>query len=274
MSQYKTISVSPTAPGVVRIVIHNGDSNLWDWDLMDEMAKALESLGDDVKVVVFSSNNPYFFIAHYDLRQSGPDGPSIEEQVSVTFHKILFKILKSPIIFIAELDGIARGMGSEFALHCDMRFAGRGKTRLAHPECRIGIIPGAGGVQHLVEQIGRARAFEYILTGYEVDADEAERIGWINRAFNSEELAQKVDDIAKRIALFPKSALAASKDSINAASCPKEADTLRDSETFFNLIRGEEHQKLVKKMYEVTKGLDYKNGPVGDETVIKALYGE
>ena len=80
--------------------------------------------------------------------------------------------------------------------------------------------------------------------------------------------------MGSEFALFPKSALAASKDSINAASCPKEADTLRDSETFFNLNRGEEHQKLVKKMYEVTKGLDYKNGPVGDETVIKALYGE
>ncbi|RTE70649.1 hypothetical protein BHE90_014952 [Fusarium euwallaceae] len=210
MSQYKTISVSPNAPGVVRITIHNGDSNLWDWNLMEEMADALESLGDDVKVVIFSSNNPYFFIAHYDLRQSGSDGPSIDEQVSVTFHKILFKILKSPIIFIAEVDGIARGMGSEFALHCDMRFAGRSKTRLAHPECRIGIIPGAGGVQHLVEQIGRARAFEYILTGV----------------------------------------------------------------TFFNLIKGEEHQNLVRKMFEVTKGLDYKNGPVDDGTVIKALYGE
>ncbi|RSL61366.1 hypothetical protein CEP51_013645 [Fusarium floridanum] len=274
MSQYKTISLSPTTPGVVRITIHNGDSNLWDWNLMEEMANALESLGDDVKVVIFSSNNPYFFIAHYDLRQSGPDGPSIDEQVSVTFHKILFKILKSPIIFIAEVDGIARGMGSEFALHCDMRFAGRAKTRLAHPECRIGIMPGAGGVQHLVEQIGRARAFEYILTGYEVDADTAERISWINRAFDSRELSEKVDEIAKRIALFPKSALSASKDSINAASCPKEADTLRDSVTFFNLIKGEEHQTLVRKMYEVTKGLDYKNGPVDDGTVIKALYGE
>ncbi|KAM0420424.1 hypothetical protein ACHAPT_011845 [Fusarium lateritium] len=183
-------------------------------------------------------------------------------------------MLKSPIVFIAEIDGIARGVGSEFALHCDMRFAARGKTRLAQPEGRIGLLPGAGGVQHLVELIGRARAFEYILTGYEVDADTAERIGWINRAFDPEELSPKVNAIAKRIALFPTSALAASKASINASSCPKESDTLRDSETFFNLIKGEEHQNLVRRMYEVTKDLDYKNGPVDDETVIKALYGE
>lgn len=87
-SQYKTISVSPTAPGVVRIVIHNGASNLWDWDLMDEMAKALESLGDDVKVVIFSSDNPYFFIAHYDLRQSGPGKKSLNNYIFVISNAI------------------------------------------------------------------------------------------------------------------------------------------------------------------------------------------
>ncbi|KAH7109185.1 ClpP/crotonase-like domain-containing protein [Dactylonectria macrodidyma] len=257
--------VSPNVNGVVRITIHNGGSNLWDWKLNEDVAEALDTFKDntEVKVVIFSSANPNFFIAHYDMRPSGPEK---------LFQNILFKMLRSPIVFIAEIAGVARGIGSEFALHCDMRFAARGKTRLGQPEVRVGLLPGAGGIQQLVQLLGRGRAFQHILTGVDIDADTAERIGWINQAFEAEELSQKVGDLAKRIALFPSDALAASKESINACSCPSESDILRDTETFFTLMTKDTQRKLARKLYEVTKGLDYHDGPVDDDKVLQNLY--
>ncbi|KAH7195078.1 ClpP/crotonase-like domain-containing protein [Fusarium oxysporum] len=274
MPRYNTVSVSPNVNGVVRITIHNGGSNLWDWKLNEDIAEALDTFNDntEVKVVIFSSGNPNFFIAHYDMRPSGPDAPPIDVQTKKLFQNILFKMLRSPIVFIAEIAGAARGIGSEFALHCDMRFAARGKTRLGQPEVRVGLLPGAGGVQQLVQLLGRGRAFQHILTGVDIDADTAERIGWINQAFEAEELSQKVGDLAKRIALFPSDALAASKDSINACSCPSESDILRDNESIFTLMAKDTQRKLAGKLYEVTKDLDYRDGLVDDGKVLKYLY--
>ncbi|KUJ23750.1 ClpP/crotonase, partial [Mollisia scopiformis] len=118
-------------------------------------------------------------------------------------------------IFIAEINGRTTGAGNEVAVQCDIRYAGPG-AKLSQLEVGFGLLPGTGGLQFLVSLVGRARALEYILSARSVDAFEAAAIGWVNRAFESEEkLKAATTELAERIAAFPKQGLAAIKSRVN-----------------------------------------------------------
>lgn len=105
----------------------------------------------------------------------------------------------------------------------------------------VGIVPGAGGIDYLVRLLGRARALQYLVTGEDVDADTAERLGWINQALEPAQLTSHVDRIATRIASFSSEALAGIKDRINARSRPEDADILKDAQVLARLL--EQYQK-------------------------------
>ena len=81
----------------------------------------------------------------------------------------------SRLVTIAQIEGRVRGAGSEFVLACDMRFAARESAIFGQPELAFGLIPGAGGVQHLARLLGRARALEVLLSAEDYDAELAER---------------------------------------------------------------------------------------------------
>lgn len=121
-----------------------------------------------------------------------------------------------------------------YAVQCDIRYAGSGAKR-SQLEVGFGVLPGTGGVQFLVDLIGRARALEYILSARSVDAVEAAAIGWVNRAFSSElELSQEVTALAERIATFPKQGLTAIKSRVNVQK-PTWADILGGDRIFTQL---------------------------------------
>ena len=103
-------------------------------------------------------------------------------------------------------------------MQCDLRYAARGRTFLGNFEAAIGLVPGAGGIAYLTSLAGRAKAFEYVLSGRDIDADSAERAGWVNRAVDSYDLDAVVGAFAERITLFPVEALVAAKKRINEVS--------------------------------------------------------
>ena len=140
-----------------------------------------------------------------------------------------------PVIFIAEINGRTSGAGNEFAVQCDIRYAGP-NAELSQLEVGFGFEPGSGGVQFLVKLIGRARALEYILTGRSVDAATAAAIGWVNTAFRSaEELRIGVDALAARIASLPEQGLQAVKARVNVQK-PIDADLDGDLKLFAQLV--------------------------------------
>src|SRR5262249_35939797 len=142
---------------------------------------------------------------------------------------LLFRRLStSRLVTIAQIEGRVRGAGSEFILACDMRFAARGSALFAQLEIGFGLLPGAGGIQHLSRLAGRARALEIILSGADFVADEAERYGWINRALCAEEINAYVRTLAHRIAQFPAAALRAVKERVNDAVLAPCEDFRRD----------------------------------------------
>jgi enoyl-CoA hydratase/carnithine racemase len=125
-----------------------------------------------------------------------------------------------------------RGAGSEFVLACDMRFAARELAIFSQPEQGFGLIPGAGGIQHLTRRMGRARALEVMLSADDYDAEVAERYGWINRALPAGALGEFVRSLAHRIAAFPAAGRAVLKDRVNAIALAPADDFRRDSDLF------------------------------------------
>lgn len=121
-----------------------------------------------------------------------------------------------PFATIAAVRGYALGAGLQLALACDVRFVARG-TKLGLLEHKYGIIPDLGGTQRLPRLVGPGRAKELIFTAATIDAEEAERIGLAEHVVADEELEEKVEELAERIAAQPPLAVRAAKRAVHAA---------------------------------------------------------
>ena len=177
----------------------------------------LAEADDSVKVVVFNSADPDYFISHVDLTRVAEyraEAAALTGEASIA---ALFRHLSaSRLVTIAQIEGRVRGAGSEFVLACDMRFAAKETAIFGQFEAAFGQIPGGGGAQYLTRVMGRARALEVMLAADDYDADLAERYGWINRALPADGLGDFVRALAHRIAAFPAAGQAAVKDRVNA----------------------------------------------------------
>jgi enoyl-CoA hydratase/carnithine racemase len=238
--------------GVVRAVIDHPPINLLDLPLMlelDRLGRAVEE-DADAKVLVLSSADEEFFIAHADVNlilRLPRESRSAPNDTLGFFHAMVDRLRTMPKATIALIEGRVRGGGSELVSSMDMRFADIDSAILGQPEVALGIIPGGSGTQRLPLLVGRPRALEVILGCGDVDAATAERWGWVNRALPSRELHAYVEELATRIASFPSGAIAAAKASANNALpdpvpglCAEEwlfSRTLLDPETIARMER-------------------------------------
>ena len=204
--------------GVAFVTIDNPPMNLLNMELIAEFSRLQRKItrDDDVRVIVFDSADPDFFIAHFDVSSLAilPDEAPPRSDQLTGMHPICEAYRTMPKVSIAKLEGIARGGGSEFVLSLDMRFGAIGKAILGQPEIVVGIIPGGGGTQRLPRLMGRSRAMEAVLGGIDFSAELAERYGYINRALPQDELTQFVEDLAYRIASFPAESIAIAKQAV------------------------------------------------------------
>jgi enoyl-CoA hydratase/carnithine racemase len=263
---YATISVAVEG-GVAWVTIDHPPINLLDLAMiqdLDRVGRQIES-DDAVRVAVFRSANPDFFIAHADvtLIQLMPKEPPPKSASMGPFHRMVDRFRTMPKATIGVVEGRARGGGSEFLLSLDMRFGALGRAILAQPEVALGIIPGGSGTQRLPRLIGRARALEVVLGCDDVPADVAERWGYLNRALPPAELRPFVERLARRIASFPASAIALAKASVNAADQTTEAGLVEEAHLFnLSLATPDAQQRMARFMEvggqtpEVEKGID------------------
>ena len=221
---------------VAWVTIDHPPINLFDVTLFLELGQLVPLLEEDpdVQVVVFRSADPEFFIAHADVNWILMLPETKPEPITEIgpFVALLERIRRMPKVSIGAIAGIARGGGSELLLSLDMRFAARGKTKLAQPEVALGIIPGGSGTQRLGRMVGRARALEIILGCGDVDADEAAAMGYVNRALAEEELMPFVRALAERIAAMPAETVRLAKEAVDAAMPPVEPGLLVEGDRF------------------------------------------
>jgi len=112
-----------------------------------------------VKVVVFQSANPDFFIAHLDVFKAAERPEALG-----LWREFVLRLASSAVVSIAEIRGRTRGIGNEFVLACDMRFASRQSALFGNPEVGVGLVPGGGALEWLPRVVGRSRALEIVLS--------------------------------------------------------------------------------------------------------------
>jgi enoyl-CoA hydratase/carnithine racemase len=223
--------------------------NLLGPELIRDLAAFIQRAEADaaIQVVVFESADPDYFISHIDvtrIKENREAAALLTGEPSVA--RMLRHMSASRLVTIAQIEGRVRGAGSEFVLACDMRFAARESAVLGQFEPAFGVIPGAGGAQHLARLMGRARALEVMLSADDYDAELAERYGWINRALPADELGGFVRRLAHRIASFPAAGHAVVKGRVNAIALAPVEDIRRDSDLFIEGAGSAEFQKRMQ----------------------------
>lgn len=167
-----------------------------------------------VRVVILTGEGNKAFCAGADLKErvnmAEPDIRAFLSQLRQT----LRAMEKSHCVFIAAMNGVAFGGGTELALACDLRIASEG-AELGLTEVKLGIIPGGGGTQRLSRLIGLAKAKEFILTGRKMSAQEALALGLLSQLSKSENLLSEALTWARQIAENAPIAVAAAKHAID-----------------------------------------------------------
>ncbi len=233
--------------GVATVTVDHPPINLITLEVFVELGAEIERLASDesVTVVVIRSANPEWFLAHFDVEaiQRFPREQPEPSEIG-PYDRMCETLRKMPKPTIAVVAGRVGGGGSELALACDMRFA-TPDAIFGQPEVALGIIPGAGGTVRLPRLIGRSRALEVVLGCDDIDADTAERWGWVNRVVPTGEIDAFVDRLAGRMASFPRHAIAAAKEIVVRSEVGVEADLLSETIAFnATLASDETHDRM------------------------------
>jgi enoyl-CoA hydratase/carnithine racemase len=223
------VKIKRSTPEYWRATLDNPPLNIMGPAMIAELSVLIGLIEADerLKVIVFDSSIPEFFMAHYDvlgdLRDSleVPPGPTGMHP----FTDFLVRLSRAPVVSVCSVCGRATGSGSEIALACDIRFASRENSVLSHWEVGVGFPPGGGPTARLPRLVGRSRALEILLGTDDINGDLAERYGYVNRSVPDAELDSFVDAFARRVASFDRDAIALTKSLVNGPSLPDDTET-------------------------------------------------
>src|SRR3984893_17132492 len=233
MFDYKQLTIDHSRPGLWAITFCNPPINMFLPTTIVELGALMTDLEADssVKVVVFQSANPDFFIAHLDVAKA-----TERPEVLGLWRDFVLRLSSTPVVSIAKIRGRTRGIGNAFVLACDMRFASRQNALFGNPEVGVGLVPGGGALEWLPRVVGRSRALEIVLSGDDFDADIAERYGWVNRTLDDQDLDSFVDTLIRRLVSFDHETLAAAKPQINRFGTPTATELQSSTDMFFPLL--------------------------------------
>ncbi len=252
---YEMIEVA-VAGRVAVVTISNPPVNVITMALLSELNALSAALkaDADLTVVVMRSADPDFFLAHFDVAAilARPVGfePQRDAQLK-PFHALCERFRTMNKVIIGQIEGRVGGGGAELAASFDMRFGVRGKTKINQMEVPLGILPGGTGTQRLPRLLGRGRALEVILGGDDLDAETAERWGYLNRIFEADEIGPFVERLAKRIGSFPPPAVRLAKESVNAAEKPWLDGLFEEAYLFERLMRTDEARRNMQRCLDI-----------------------
>jgi enoyl-CoA hydratase/carnithine racemase len=253
--QYQLLDVAVNGR-VATVTINNPPINIITPALYQELATLVAELqnDDDLTVVVFKSADADFFIAHYDVSnilEFPTDGEAERSLELNDFHIMCERVRTMNKVTIAQIEGRVGGGGSEFAASMDMRFGVVGKTVVNQMEVPLGILPGGTGTQRLPRLVGRGRAMEIVLGADDLDAETAERWGYLNRIYAAGDIDAKVTALAERIASFPVEAVRLAKASVTASELPLQQGLQEEAYLFQRLLRTDSAQHNMQRFMEM-----------------------
>ncbi|HXD52242.1 MAG TPA: enoyl-CoA hydratase-related protein [Burkholderiales bacterium] len=166
--------------------------NALSFALIGDLGRALDEVAaGDARALLITGAGAKAFCAGADIKELTGRSLVAQKEGAEMGQAVFAKLDKLPIPSVAIINGYAFGGGLELALACTFRIATK-NAKLGLPEIKLGLIPGYGGTQRLPRAIGEARALEMIMTGRTVDADEAARIGLVNRLIEGDAVAQGI----------------------------------------------------------------------------------
>jgi enoyl-CoA hydratase len=238
MAEFETLLIEDRGP--VRIITINRPEvlNALNPTVITDLSHALEDLGraEGIRGVVLTGAGEKAFVAGADIAAM----QDMNSQQALIFasqgHAVGEMIANAKVPVIAAVNGFALGGGCEMALACDFIYASN-KARFGQPEVKLGVIPGFGGTQRLLRRIGMARALELCVTGDMIRADEAYRIGLVNKVFEPAELLDAAIKCVEGISAMGPLAVAEAKRVIHqGASLPLAAANQLEVEAFSELF--------------------------------------
>ena len=202
--------------------------------------------------MVFDSAVDGFFLTHYNFLSKLEDTTRLLPGATglSPVPDMLVRLSRAPVVSIASIRGRATGVGSELALACDMRFASLERAILSQFEVGAGFVPGGGPMARLPRLIGRGRALEVLLGADDIPGDLAERYGYVNRALPDAELDAFVEALAMRIASFDKQAIVETKNFVNIASLPPDAEIAPEWDACIASIQRPAAQRRINTLLE------------------------
>ena len=227
--------------GVAVITLNNPKVNALSQELLARLGAVAAELAADLPGAVVVTGGERIFAAGADISQFG--GPDEAAAITQGFHDALDAIATLPRFVIAAVSGYALGGGCELALACDYRIVGE-RGVFGQPEILLGIIPGGGGTQRLARLVGASRAKEMCLTGRQVKADEALRIGLADEVVPGETLHERALALAAEVAKGAGVAQALTKQAIDQGLSMSLAEGLQLEQHLFAEVFHSEDSRI------------------------------
>ena len=218
------------ADGVAVITLNNPKVNALSQELLARLSQVAADLAANPPGAVVVTGGERIFAAGADISQFG--GPAEAVVITAGFHRALDAIAALPRFVVAAISGYALGGGCELALACDYRIVSE-RAVFGQPEILLGIIPGGGGTQRLARTVGASRAKEMCLTGRQVKADEALRIGLADEVVPGDQLHERALALAAELARGASVAQAITKQAIDHGLSMSLADGLQLEQQLF-----------------------------------------
>jgi enoyl-CoA hydratase len=255
---YKTILLEKK--GAVALITLNRPEalNALNKQLMDELTAALLTLeaDDDIGATVITGSEKAF-AAGADIKEIASKGYMevfLEDFITVNWEEA--SRCRKPVI--AAVAGYALGGGCELAMMCDMIICAD-NAKFGQPELKLGVMPGAGGTQRLIRQIGKSKAMDMILTGRMMEAEEAERSGLASRVFPVDDLVAETLKIADGIAELSRPSVMLSKEAINRAYETTLSEGVRFERRVFHSLFASEDQTEGMEAFVAKRKPRFKN---------------
>ena len=235
------VEVTRRPDGVALVRLDRPPMNALSTALLEELADAAEAFTREPPGAVVVTGSPKAFAAGAEISEFG--GPEEARAIGGRFRAALDALAAVPRVVIAAIGGYALGGGCELALACDLRVAAD-TAKLGQPEILLGIIPGGGATQRLTRLVGSGRAKALVLTGRQIDAEEALRIGLVDRVVPAADLLDNALALAASLARGPVMAHALAKRAIDHGLDRPLAEGLDLEQELFAEVFGTEDARI------------------------------
>ena len=219
--------ISSIENGIATLSLNRPDSlNAFNAEMRRELLLALQAAiaNDDVRVVILRANGRAF-CAGADLTEIHPEGQTVEQRLNNEYKPMLLEIIESPKPVIGAVQGAAAGIGCALAMSCDLIIMSS-NAFYYQAFSALGIVPDGGITWHLPRQIGSKRAYEMMITGERLHADECLALGLVNRVVANDQLDAEAEALAKKLLSRAPLSMQYTKEAIRRATDLSLADTI------------------------------------------------